>query len=182
MTRGSLRWALVLIWASACGASPPPEPEVAESPDAPEPSEPAESASDTPAETGEAEAEPPPEAESGASATLGPDDLEDVIRQVLEDPGLDGYLHLDQPGRLPIKLSGPGLPAKLPIIKGGYEVKVVDGPANPKDPVLVFTKIEKDGESVRLRYRYDIEGLSGSAVVFRKDGAWRLGANRVIEK
>jgi hypothetical protein len=169
--------------AGACGGAPAAEPEVpestsaageAESADAP-PEEPAEGATDeTPTES--------PPASEAPSGTLSDDDLEDVIRQVLEDPGLDQYLHLDQPGRLPLKLSGPGLPAKLPIIKGSYEVKVVEAPASAKDPVLVFTKIERDGESVRLRYRYEVEGINGSAVVFRKDGAWRLGANRVIEK
>jgi hypothetical protein len=127
----------------------------------------------------EEEAEP---AAPAAQEALSEDDIADVLEQVLEDPDLDRYLHLDVPGRLPLKLSGEGIPAKLKIIKGSYEVKVVDGPASAKDPVLVFTRIERDGDSVRVRYRYDVEGISGSAVVFKKDGAWRLGANRVIEK
>lgn len=176
-------WLAITGLAAACGASPAAEPEAPEVPSEPAESETVESPADAPTESGDAESgDVPDEQGASGSAELGADDLEDVIRQVLEDPGLDRYLHLDQPGRLPIKLAGPGLPAKLSIIKGGYEVKVVEGPANAKDPVLVFTKIEKDGDSVRLRYRYDVEGLSGSAVVFRKDGAWRLGANRLIEK
>jgi hypothetical protein len=58
----------------------------------------------------------------------------------------------------------------------------VDKPKSKKDVVLVFTRIERDGDSVRLRYEYDVEGIRGSAVVYLKGGKWRLGANRVIEK
>jgi hypothetical protein len=119
---------------------------------------------------------------AASNTTLTDEDLRDVVEQVLQDPGLDHHLHLEVRGRLPLKISGPGLPAKLAVTKGSYHVKVVDGPKNAKDPVEVFTKIERDGDAVRLRYRFDVEGISGSAVVFLKDGAWTLGSNRVIEK
>lgn len=178
--RAGLIW--VSLFAVACGgeATPP-----AESPDNEnEPSETqAEESSEAPsgesseAPSGEAAAEP-----SGGDSALSDEDIRDALQQVLDDPGLDRYLHLDVRGRLPLKLSGPGLPAKLELIKGSHAVKIVDGPASAKDPVLVFTKIERDGESVRMRYRYDVEGIEGSAVVFRKSGVWTLGSNRLIEK
>lgn len=165
------------ILACACGtATPKAQPETPDTTAAPETEAPAEL---EPAASEPSDAEPATEATETA---LGDDDIASVVGQVLGDPDLDRYLHLDKPGRLPVKISGPGLPAKLDVIKGSYEVKVVDGPKSDKDPVLVFTKIERDGDSVRLRYRYDVEGIRGSAVVLEKDGAWRLGANRVIEQ
>jgi hypothetical protein len=168
--------------ACACGASPAADPETPEGPSESAEAPPGdESSSEQSGETSAPGSEASPSSEA-TSGELGEDDVEAVLEQLLEDPGLDRYLHLDQRGRLPLKISGPGVPAKLKIIKGSHEVKVVDGPSSAKDPVLVFTKIERDGESVRLRYQYDVEGIKGSAVVFRKEGVWRLGANRVIEK
>ena len=164
--------------ACACGGTPTP---------AAEPEPPAEVEAVDEAEPG-APGEPPdappdePADTQAPAAELSEDDVAKAIEQVLSDPDLDQYLHLNKPGRLPVKVSGPGVPSKLRVVKGSYEVKVVDAPASEKDPVLVFTKIERDGDSVRLRYRYDVEGIRGSAVVFKKDGGWRLGANRVIEQ
>ncbi len=175
MSRGA--WVWVLVSTTACGGATPAaeEPDPIQEEVAADPAPESEPATD---ETTDATAE----SEAATTTTLTDDDLRDVIEQVLQDPGLDQYLHLNVRGRLPLAISGPGLPAKLEVIKGGYHVKVVEGPKNEKDPVLVFTKIERDGTAVRLRYRYDVEGIDGSAVVFHKDGAWTLGSNRVIEK
>lgn len=180
MTRGVLTLFCVVV--TGCGGTTPPaeEPDPAQAQE--ERADVTEPTSDEPADDGAVES-PAADSESAASSTtLTDDELRDVIEQVLQDPGLDRHLHLDVRGRLPLKISGPGLPAKLEVTKGSYHVKVVDGPKDAKDPVVVFTRIERDGDAVRLRYRFDVEGISGSAVVFRKDGAWTLGSNRVIER
>ncbi len=105
-----------------------------------------------------------------------------MLQQLLDDPDLEQYLHLNKAGRLPLKISGPDLPEKLKLHKGGYDVKIVEEPKSAKEAVLVLTKIERDGSQVRLRYRFDVEGIRGSALVFEKGGTWRLRSNRVIEK
>lgn len=117
-----------------------------------------------------------------SDAPLTDADYRDIMQQVLSDPALDQFFHLNKPGRLPLKVSGPGLPKKLAVVKGSYDIQIVDGPKNKKDAVLVFTKIERDGNSVKLRYEYDVEGVRGSATVYDKGGTWRLGANRLYEK
>lgn len=105
-----------------------------------------------------------------------------MLQQLMDDPDMSEYLKLKKPGRLPLKVSGEGLPDKLSVIVGSHNLKVVGEPKSKKDPVLVFTKIEREGESVRVRYRFDAEAITGSAVVHRKGGTWRLGANRVLGK
>jgi len=114
--------------------------------------------------------------------TLEGEELESVLQSVLSDPELVDNLHVNKPGRAPLKVAGPNLPAKMKVVVGSHDIKVVDEPTSKKDAVLVFTKIERTGDQVRLRYRFDVEGITGSATVFRKNGRWTLAANRVIEK
>ncbi|HMR08409.1 MAG TPA: hypothetical protein PKA88_21665 [Polyangiaceae bacterium] len=182
MGRASLAAAVFLV---ACGAAPPAEPVTA----TPEEATPT---SDAPSEPSEAQADDPPpgagdEAQvegtsASGNATLSEAELQLVMQQVLDDPDLDRYFHLTKQGRLPLKIHAPDLPEKLKLTKGGHDVKFVDKPSSKKEAVLVFTRIERDGDSARLRYEYDVEGIRGSAVVYLKGGKWRLGANRVIEK
>ncbi|MEZ4222253.1 MAG: hypothetical protein R3B13_15055 [Polyangiaceae bacterium] len=176
-----------LMLVAACGGATPPAeaPEASGDGDAPVDT-PAESeatpSADESAGTETADSESNANSDAPANTTLSDDDLREVLQQVLGDPDLARYFHLDRPGRLPLKIQGEGLPAKLEVTVGGYDVKVVDQPPKAKDAVMVFTKIERDGDSARLRYEYDVEGVRGSAVVYYKGGTWRLGANRVIEK
>ncbi len=183
MGRASLAAAVFLV---ACGAAPPAEPVT---PPAPEEATPT---SDAPSEPSEAQTDDPPpgagdeapveSATASGSATLSEAELQLVMQQVLDDPDLERYFHLTKHGRLPLKIHAPDLPEKLKLTKGGHDVKFVDKPNSKKEAVLVFTRIERDGDSARLRYEYDVEGIRGSAVVYLKGGKWRLGANRVIEK
>jgi hypothetical protein len=117
-----------------------------------------------------------------ATTTPEGDTLKAAVQALLDDPDLGNYLHLDKPGRLPIKVAGAALPSKLDVHKGGRVVEVVKEPDSPKAAVLVFTRVEQQGNLVRLRYRYDIEGIRGSATVARKDGRWLLTSNRVLER
>jgi hypothetical protein len=142
----------------------------------------------TPEEAGGDEGQStPPEKTSSAPdkeqvTTLEGDDLEAVLHSVLSDPELLDHLHLDKPGRAPLKISGQNLPEKLQLVVGSYDVKVVPEPTSKKAPVMVFTLIERSGDQARVHYRFDVEGIHGSATVNLKNGRWLLGANHVIEK
>jgi len=140
---------------------------------------------------GEKPAEPAPgeepAKESGGKSesevtTLEGEELASVLQSVLSDPQLLEGLHLNKPGRAPLKVFGPNLPTKLKVIVGSHEVKVVAEPKSKNDAVFVFTKIERSGDQVRLHYRFEIEGLEGRATVVNKSGKWELSANRVVEK
>lgn len=184
--RGSSLWALVFVCGCGGGAGASGPARGAESNDPPA------KAADPPAaavpadETAEgASGAPAPKegaaAEEAAGALEGKD-LEAVLQVLLSDPGLLDKLHLKQPGRSPLKLSGDQLPAKLGVIAGSHEVKVVPAPKTKKEAVLVFTKVERTGTQAKLFYHYDIEGLEGRATFALKDGRWDLSANRLIEK
>ncbi|MBK7582986.1 MAG: hypothetical protein IPI67_22670 [Myxococcales bacterium] len=177
-------WLLGLVLLMGCGGGGAAAPE-AKAPDESEtPAKPAASAAseDTPSEAPDDSAGKPKEDAPAASEPLSKEDLEGVLQQLMNDPELADYLQLKKSGRLPLKVFGEGLPPKLSVTIGSYDLKVVGEPKSKKDPVLVFTKIERDGTSVRLRYRFDAEGVTGSAVVHQSGGVWRLGANRVMGK
>lgn len=116
------------------------------------------------------------------AAPLSDKDIEAALQLLLGDAQLLDQLHLKQPGRSPLKVSGEKLPAKLAVIAGSHEVKVVPAPSSKKEAVLVFTKIEREGQQLKLHYRFDVEGLEGRATLSLKNGRWELSANRVIEK
>jgi hypothetical protein len=122
------------------------------------------------------------EAESteGEASALDGDDLLVILQNVLNDPKLIDDLRLEKPGRKPLKVAGPNLPAKLQVVVGSHEVKVVDEPRSIKEAVLVFTKLERTGNQARVHYRFDVEGLKGRASLSLKDGRWELASNRVV--
>ena len=102
------------------------------------------------------------------------------MQLVLDDETLDPFLHLDQPGRFPLAISGPNLPDGL--TKSSKPVKLVAKPGSKKDPVLVFTEIDVKGKHATIRFRYDIEGIQGSAVLDKRDHGWELTRSKVIER
>ncbi len=134
------------------------------------------------AEAAEAKAPEAPAPETSEATTLDAEALGTVLQAVLRDPELVDHLHLEKPGRAPLLISGPNLPDKLDVVVGSYDVEVIADPKSTKKPVLVFTLIERSGEQTRVHYRYDAEGIKGSATLFLQKGHWGLSANRVIEK
>ena len=160
----------------ACGGSAPAAESPADEPAGTEESgsEPAGTESATPAGGGESSS--PAKDDTPASA----DDLRTVLQLVLDDETLDPFLHLDQPGRFPLAISGPNLPDGL--TKSSKPVKLVAQPGSKKDPVLVFTEIDVKGKHATIRFRYDIEGIQGSAVLDKRDHGWELTRSKVIER
>jgi hypothetical protein len=165
---------LVLV---ACGGSAP----AAESAD-----DEAEAAAEEPAAEPAAGESAPPEATAEKSSSskddtaASADDLRIVLQLVLDDETLDPFLHLDQPGRFPLAVSGPNVPEGL--MKSSKPVKIVAGPGSKKEPVLVFTEIDVKGKHATVRFRYDVEGIHGSAVLDKRDHGWELTRSKVIER
>ena len=99
----------------------------------------------------------------------------------INDPELDQYLHLGEPGRFPLQLSGERLPSGLKLVKSTEPVKIVDAPKSKKDAVLVITEIDVQGDKASVRYRYDIEGIRGNVSLSKKAHGWELKNSRLVE-
>jgi hypothetical protein len=126
--------------------------------------------------TPEAKGGPPP-----PSASQSGDDTTAVLELVVYDPELEPYLKLGEPGRFPLKVSGSALPAGLKLVKATEPVQVVSSPKDKKDPVLVFTEIDIAGNKASVRYRYDVEGIRGSANLTKGQYGWELKNSRIVE-
>ena len=170
MKRASLWIGLLVL---ACGGGMPPDKaQSTADPGSPEP-------------TSEAESDP---AERGATATSGasqsaatPEDMQKVLQLVIDDEALQPFLRLGEPGRFPFKISGVELTGGLSLSKGPEPVEIIDTPQSG-DAVLVFTEIEITANQAWVSYRYDIEGVRGSASLERTEYGWALTNSRVVER
>lgn len=163
-------WILGLLL-GACGGSTAP----AESPDA---EQAAPSVTETASDDGETPADAAAAAPSNAASS---EDVRAVLQLVIDDPELTAYLHLEQPDRFPLRVAGE-LPAGMELIKATKPVEIVADTDSKKKPVLVFTDIEVNDSRATVRYRYDIEGVRGSASLEKRDGAWVLTKSRITER
>jgi hypothetical protein len=175
-------WLPLIALVLACGGPAAP----AESPEAPAADA---SADKPPTEGGEADAagkEGTSDAPSGdkpaaASAPASDEEVTAILQLVINDPELDQYLHLGEPGRFPLQLSGERLPSGLKLVKSTEPVKIVDAPKSKKDAVLVITEIDVQGDRASVRYRYDIEGIRGNVSLSKKAHGWELKNSRLVE-
>jgi hypothetical protein len=119
-----------------------------------------------------------PASAAPASAT----DLRDVLQAVIDDDALTPYLHLEQPNRFPLRVSGRDLPKDLQLTKATKPVVLVDDPTRePKKPVLVFSEVEIKGDEASVSYKYDIEKVRGFATLNKPYGRWAIKQSRVAE-
>lgn len=158
-------WLAVGLFVVACGGATPP-PESAE-PSAPPPSE-------------EAPSPEPPKSE--ASAPSSEADVSAVLQLVVDDLELDKFLHLEKAGRFPLRIAGEKLPSDLKLIKSNEPVKVVQGPKDKADAVLVITELSVQGDDASVRYRYDVEGIRGTVTLKRGAHGWELKNSRIVER
>ncbi len=169
---------LVVLSAVACGGPAAPAASAEAPPETGEAKPPAgDAAADAPAEADNAAASD--KASSGAPAS--DDDVTKILQLVVDDPELDRYLHLGEPGRFPLQIAGEKLPSGVKLIKATEPVKVVDGPKSKKDAVLVVTEIDVQGDKATVRYRYDIEGIRGNVTLARAGHGWELKNSRLVE-
>ncbi|HEY3498864.1 MAG TPA: hypothetical protein VGK73_29435 [Polyangiaceae bacterium] len=117
-----------------------------------------------------------------AAQPAGPsDDRVAVLQLAIDDPELDPYLKLGEPGRFPLKISGSSVPSGVELTKSAKPVEVVGAPAKKTDPVLVITSIEISGSSATVGYRYDVEGIRGTAYLKKGARGWELSRSRIVE-
>jgi hypothetical protein len=118
---------------------------------------------------------------AAAGAPASEQDVAAILQLVVDDPELDRYLHLGEPGRFPLQLAGERLPSGLKLIKATEPVKIVEGPKSKKDAVLVITEIDVQGERATVRYRYDIESIRGNVTLAKTAHGWELKNSRLVE-
>ena len=116
-----------------------------------------------------------------ASAPASEQDVAAILQLVVDDPELDRYLHLEEPGRFPLQLAGERLPSGLKLTKATEPVKIVEAPKSKKDAVLVVTEIEVKGDRATVRYRYDIESIRGNVTLAKRAHGWELKNSRLVE-
>jgi hypothetical protein len=116
-----------------------------------------------------------------APGSQSANDQQAILQLVIEDPELDPYLKLGEPGRFPLKLSGSAVPRGIELVKSTKPVVLVDAPKDKTDPVLVITSMEVDAKSASVSYRYDIEGIRGTATLKKGEQGWELTRSRVVE-
>jgi hypothetical protein len=171
--------ALAVLVVAGCGSGNP-------TPKAAEASVPAEAPKGPEAETPRGapseEAKPAPAAAAPEAEALSAADLTSVLQAMLDDPELTGYLHIDKPGRSPVKLAGPNLPQDLKLVKGRSQVVIVDAPKSDKDPVIVLSRVGVEDKSATISYRYDVEGIRGTTRVKNGTSGWVLMSSRIIER
>ena len=113
---------------------------------------------------------------SGAEAST--DDRKAVFQLVVEDEELGKYLHLTEPGRFPLKVSGSDIPSGL--TKASKPVEVVSSPA-PKAAVLLITDVDIGAKHASVSYRYDIEGIKGTTTLDKGPHGWEILRSRIVE-
>jgi hypothetical protein len=168
----------VCVAALGCAGGETPaasSPESSETPDEP-------SAAGDPENTEAAaeKSEPSGGDDGGKDTAPGAEDVRAVLQLVIDDESLGPFLHLDQPGRFPLQISGSNLPDGL--TKSNEPVKIVQGRGSKKDAVLAITEIDIKGKHAVVRYRYDIEGVQGSAVLDKREHGWELTRSKVVER
>lgn len=117
-----------------------------------------------------------------AAQPSGPsDDTLAVLQLTIDDPELDPYLKLGDPGRFPLKISGSSVPSGAALVKATKPVEIVGPPAKKTDPVLVITSVEISGKAATVSYRYDVEGIRGTAHLKKGPRGWELSSSRIVE-
>ena len=174
-------WTSLILLAVACGgpAAPAESPEAAsEDADAKPPV-----AASGEGDEAAAKSDAPAAADkSASSAPASDDDVSAILQLVVDDPELDTHLHLGEPGRFPLKLSGDKLPGGLKLVKATKPVEVVvDGPKSKKDAVLVVTEIDVQGDKATVRYRYDVENIRATVTLAKSAHGWELKNSRLVE-
>jgi hypothetical protein len=161
---------------TACGASSPPAQSA--------PSAASEAPAPTTEDSGTPEAnsaEPSADAKASSGAPASEDDVNAILQLVVDDPELDSHLHLGEPGRFPLKISGDRLPSGLKLVKATEPVKLSEPPKSKKDAVLVVTEIDVQGDRATVRYRYDVEGIRATVTLAKTAHGWELKNSRLVE-
>lgn len=167
------RRTLVGLFLVACGGSTKP----AEEPTA-EPAGETRTESENATDSSEREDTQGPKEAAASSASVSDDERRAIFQLVLDDEDLGAYLHITQPGRFPLKVSGKDLPTGL--TKASKPVEYVDSPP-PKAPVLIFTEVQINNKHASATYRYEIEGIQGTTTLEKGPHGWEILRSRIVE-
>ena len=118
---------------------------------------------------------------SDATPSNQGDDVNAVLQLTVDDTELDQYLKLGEPGRFPLKIAGSAVPQNIELTKATKPVVVSQPPSSKKDAVLVITDIDIKGSDATVGYRYDIEGIRGTAYLKKTPHGWELTRSRIVE-
>jgi len=116
-----------------------------------------------------------------AKAPSQGDDVKAVLQLAVDDAELDPYLKLGEPGRFPLKVAGSAVPQGIELIKATKPVVITTPPSNKKDAVLVITDVKIEGSDATVSYRYDVEGIRGTAYLKKTPHGWELKSSRIVE-
>ncbi len=125
-----------------------------------------------------AEEEAPADDAVGAASN---EDIKAVLQLVVDDPELDKYLHLGEPGRFPLAVSTRNFPDGIELVKATKPVRMVDTPGPKDKALLVFTQVDVTGKTATIKYRYDIEGIKGTAILEKGEFGWEIKNSRQVE-
>ena len=73
------------------------------------------------------------------------------------------------------------MPQNVELMKATKPVVVTTPPSSKKDAVLVFTDIDIKGNDATVSYRYDVEGIRGTAYLKKTPHGWELTRSRIVE-
>jgi hypothetical protein len=122
----------------------------------------------------------------GAEPTA--DDVQAVLQLVIDDDALQPFLHLEQPGRFPLRIAfGADVRdvSGVALTKMTKPVEIVDSSAasDPKQPAILITALNVAGDHARVTYRYKVEGVHGTATLAKaKNGHWELVNSTLTER
>lgn len=187
--RRALGTAVIASMAIACGAGKP----AASADTAEEHSEGADTASEAAERGGEPAAvgDESPATDDSRGADAAPaaaEDVQAVLQLVVDDEALQPFLHLEEPGRFPLRIAfgaNVNMVSGVELSKLSKPVEVVDSSAasDPKQPAILITEVTIEGDRARVAYRYKVEGLHGSATLAKtKQGRWELVNSMVTER
>jgi len=100
---------------------------------------------------------------------------------VLDDPRFVAYVHAkERPERLPMTIAWePNVPHPSWSV-GGKPARIADG--LPPGPTLVPVRIEVAGDAALFQFLYDVEGITVTAELTRRAGAWTLESFTITER
>jgi hypothetical protein len=98
-----------------------------------------------------------------------------IVEQVLNHPQLQGFLHPEASGRVPVVISSHLVNPDLSLQKFGKPVRIVPDATLNSGAFLRFTDFEMGRVHTSVKIRYEIEGVGGSFRFRRsQDGSWKL--------
>jgi hypothetical protein len=120
--------------------------------------------------------------DDGSPVTLTREELGDLVGRTIDLDVLRDYWHPELEGRQPLRVLRSELLGVEPALrKFGAPVEWIDR-AEPGTAYLQFTSVASTATRTTIEVKYDVEGVTATAVYVRRHGAWALEDQRVLER